>query len=510
MVDAEVEVTRDVIGEVSPHLFGGLLEHMGRCVYGGVWDLQLQRPRADVLGAMRSLAPTSLRWPGGCFSAWYRWSDGVGPRESRPTRARQFWTDNSAHWARAAGRDEAEFTAALGPPETHAFGTDEFLRYCVDVNADPLVVVNLGGGNPSGDGSPEEAARWVNYCNRERRAPRRVEWWGIGNETWGAHEPGHCSPEDYAARLREFVAAMRAQDPAIKTIAPGVLVEPGEGARWNDIVLRDAADSIDALALHWYFPGPIGRARSRGEAELQQIMTAGDTLGPLLDATIGSIDRAVGAGRALPIVVGEWGLMIDVEDHFATSHWLSDGPFFAGCLNRFIERADRVTKAYYAQLVNVLGPIQTDGDGHFVTTAFFVLWLYRRLLRQRAVRATVSGDDVSVAPMPHLEGRLFGPRAATTARRASVIDACATVDDGGAAVALANRRLDRSAEISIVGLPARGSGALVAVTGKDLFARNSVEWPNAVGVRVWEAQADRLGRCTVELAPGAVAIASFA
>ena len=509
MVDAEVEITRDVIGDISPQIFGGLLEHLGRCVYGGVWDLHSQRPRADVLHSMRSLAPASLRWPGGCFSAWYRWRDGVGPRNARPTRDRQFWTDNSAHWARAAGRDEGEFTVALGPPETHAFGTDEFLEYCGAVGADPLIVVNLGDGEPRGEGSPEEAASWVRYCNRARRSPSRVEWWGIGNETWGAHEPGHCTPQRYAARAREFAEAMRCEDRTIKTIAPGLFVESGAAATWNDVVLRDASDVIDALSLHWYFPGPLGRPRTRDEAELRQIMTAGDTLGPLLDTTIAGIDAVAGADRALPVVIGEWGFMAEVDEHLGTSHWFCDGAFFAGCLNRFIERSDRVAKAYYAQLVNVLGPIQTEGDRHFVTTAFFVLLLYRRLLRRQAVRAVVHGDDMAVPALPDLGRRLFGPHSAAVARRARVVDVCATIDVRGIAVALANRRLDRPVQIIIAGLVPRASGALVATAAADLFSRNSVARPDAVGWRVLDVPADHRGRCTIELAPGSVGVATF-
>lgn len=506
MADVEVEVSRDRIGTVAPHLFGGLLEHLGRCVYDGVWDLRTHAERADVLDAMRTLAPTTLRWPGGCFSAWYRWRDGVGPRQARPTRARQFWTDNSAHWARAAGRDETEFTTALGPPETHSFGTDEFLRYCLALDADPLLVVNLGGGDPPGAGTPAEAAAWVRYCNRDRQAPRPVEWWGVGNESWGGHEPGHCSPAQYAARLREFATAMRAEDESIKLIAPGVLHEPGSTAPWNDVVLREASDVVDALALHWYFPGPLGRPRTRDEHELRQLMTAGDTLGPLLDATIAGIDAAVGARRALPVVIGEWGFMADVEEHFGTSHWFCDGPFFAGCLNRFVERCDRITKAYYAQLVNVLAPIQTDGDRQFVTTAFFVLSLYRRFLRGDAVGASVRGDDLAVAPMPALERRLFGPRAPAVARRATIVDACATVDGTATAVALASRALDRVLQVEVAGLAPGASGALVAVAAPDLFSHNRADRPDVVGVRSTGVTADRTGRATIALAPGAVAV----
>ena len=511
MADAEVEVTRERIGTVSPHLFGGLLEHLGRCVYGGVWDPRTHSARADVLDTMQALAPTTLRWPGGCFSAWYRWRDGVGPPAERPTRVRQFWTDNSAHWARAAGRDEGEFTTALGPPETHSFGTDEFLRYCLALDADPLLVVNLGGGDPAGDGTPADAAAWVRYCNRDRRAPRPVEWWGIGNESWGGHEPGHCSPQQYASRLREFANAMRAEDDSIKLIAPGVLTEPGVTAQqWNDVVLRDAGAVVDALALHWYFPGPLGRPRSRDERELRQIMTAGDTLGPLLDATIAGIDTAADPSRRLPVVIGEWGFMADVEEHLGTSHWFGDGPFFAGCLNRFAERSDRITKAYYAQLVNVLAPIQTDGDRQFVTTAFFVLSLYRRFVRGRVACTSVESDEMQVAPLPDLGRRLFGPRAAAIARRAAVVDACATVDGPAMAVALASRSLDRVVRVDVTGLPPGGSGSLVAVVAPDVFAHNTAERPDVVGLRSSTLVADRAGRVTVALTPGTVAVVHVA
>jgi hypothetical protein len=115
-----------------------------------------------------------------------------------------------------------------------------------------------------------------------------------------------------------------------------------------------------------------------------------------------------------------------------------------------------------------------------------------------------------VAPMPGLERRLFGPAAAQRPRRAPTVDGCATIDGGVVAVALANRRLDRPARISVVGLPKRASGALMAVAADELFARNSRQRPDAIGVRTREVTADSQGRCVIELAPAAVGVASFA
>jgi alpha-N-arabinofuranosidase len=150
-------------GDVSPGVFGGFIEHFGTGLYGGIWDSEGGHPRSDVLAAVRGMRPTALRYPGGCFSDWYHWKDGIGPRSERPRYERQFWTGIQIEGIEI----DPELSERFGPPETNAFGTDEFLRYCNDVGAEPLLTANFGTG------TPEEAAEWVAYTNRRRsrRAP---------------------------------------------------------------------------------------------------------------------------------------------------------------------------------------------------------------------------------------------------------------------------------------------------------------------------------------------------
>ena len=111
-----------------------------------------------------------------------------------PRHERTCWTDMSAMMG-------PEIAAEMGRPETNAFGTDEFLRYCLDLPAEPLLVANLGGGTPPGRAHPRRRPAGCATATSSAASPRPVRWWAIGNETWGGHELGHCSAEDYAARF---------------------------------------------------------------------------------------------------------------------------------------------------------------------------------------------------------------------------------------------------------------------------------------------------------------------
>ena len=130
------------IARVDPRVFGGFLEHMGRAVYEGVYDPGSRHSdaagfRSDVLGALRRLDMTAMRYPGGNFASGYHWRDGVGPRASRPTVRELAWQSI----------------------ETNHFGTDEYISLCRIMGWTPMLTANLGTG------TPEEARNWVEYCN---------------------------------------------------------------------------------------------------------------------------------------------------------------------------------------------------------------------------------------------------------------------------------------------------------------------------------------------------------
>ena len=134
--------TNRVIGEVHPHIFGNFAEHLGRCIYGGIFEegsplSDAGGYRKDVIEAVKPLGVSILRWPGGNFASGYNWTDGIGPRDQRPARPDHAW----------------------GALETNRFGTDEFLRYCERIGAEPYICINAGLG------SVDQARQWVEYCN---------------------------------------------------------------------------------------------------------------------------------------------------------------------------------------------------------------------------------------------------------------------------------------------------------------------------------------------------------
>ena len=134
--------TKRVIGEISPLLFSGFAEHLGRCIYDGIYDPASPHAdgngfRKDVLTALRELNYRSMRYPGGNFVSGYRWEDGVGPKADRPRRRELAWQSI----------------------ESNQFGTDEFMSFCREIAAEPMLAVNLGTG------SIQDAANLVEYCN---------------------------------------------------------------------------------------------------------------------------------------------------------------------------------------------------------------------------------------------------------------------------------------------------------------------------------------------------------
>src|SRR5450631_3460122 len=168
------------LGAIDRRLFGSFVEHIGRCVYGGIFepghpDADANGFRKDVLALVRELGVTVVRYPGGNFLSGYNWEDGVGPIELRPKRLDLAWFAT----------------------ETNAFGTDEFVRWCRAAKVEPLLCVNLGTRGP------EDARRLVEYCNhpegseladlRRRHGfadPHAIKLWGLGNEQDGPWQIG--------------------------------------------------------------------------------------------------------------------------------------------------------------------------------------------------------------------------------------------------------------------------------------------------------------------------------
>ena len=199
------------IAEISPLLFGGFAEHMGRCVYEGIYEpnskhADEQGLRRDVLDALRAQKYTTIRYPGGNFLSGYNWLDGVGPKEQRPRRRELAWQSL----------------------ETNQFGTNEFMDFCQAIDAAPMLGVNMGTG------TIQSACDLVDYCNTPSGtywsdlrtqhgyvAPHSVKYWCVGNEMDGPWQMGHLEAHEYGAKAREAAKLMRWIDPSIQTVLCG-------------------------------------------------------------------------------------------------------------------------------------------------------------------------------------------------------------------------------------------------------------------------------------------------
>jgi alpha-L-arabinofuranosidase len=226
------------VGRLDRNVFGGFVEHLGRCIYGGLYEegspLSDDRGfRKDVLGLLRDLRLGVLRWPGGNFVSNYHWADGIGPKDARPRRPELAW----------------------GGEESNRFGTDEYLAYCEELGTDPYICLNMGTG------TLEEALAWVEYCNSagrtswasRRRAngrdePWRVIYWGLGNEMYGDWQVGAYSAEEYVREATRWARAIRMLDPQAKLVSCGM-------NGWNDwdrVVIDGLASIVDYHSLHIY------------------------------------------------------------------------------------------------------------------------------------------------------------------------------------------------------------------------------------------------------------------
>jgi len=236
--------TRRVVTTIDRRLFGSFLEHLGRAIYGGIFEpgspLADQNGfRRDVLNEIKTIAVPIVRYPGGNFVSGYDWLDGVGPRASRPAVLDRAW--NSI--------------------DTNQFGTNEFLSWCRATGAEPLLGLNFGTG------TAEKAAALVEYCNVAagtrwsdlRRRHGVEEPWGVtrfclGNEMDGPWQIGHMTAEEYGRKAVDAARQMRAVDPRLQLVACGSS-GPGMATylEWDRVVLEECYDQVDAISLHRYF-----------------------------------------------------------------------------------------------------------------------------------------------------------------------------------------------------------------------------------------------------------------
>ncbi len=378
-VEMRIRLSEEV-GSASPYLLGQFIEHLERCVYDGVWTIDGHGLRTDTLDLIRQLNPPMIRYPGGNFASGYHWEDGIGPLDKRPVR-------HDAAW-------QAE--------ESNRVGTDEFLQFCEEIGSEPVLVVN------DGSGTPEEAARWVSYCNSpadtEQGArrdlnghpePYNVKYWGLGNEVWGPWQIGTTSAEGYCKRAKRFIRQMREIDPSIKFIAVGhspLTDEPDDEAfRWNEGILRELGDEIEYLSWHIYQPDREDWQEFYDPIELYHSVNAAHLdIEKIIARVDNQIQKASKCGQ-IQQAIDEWNLWLPPREKNVSMHRVTytmrDALYASSVLMSFYKQCKLVGMANIAQLVNVLPLIETNENGAIATSMFYPFVLFRQM--QPNVRTSI-------------------------------------------------------------------------------------------------------------------------
>jgi alpha-N-arabinofuranosidase len=378
-------------GEIDSRLFGSFVEHMGRCVYTGIYEpghpsADEDGFRVDVADLVRELGVTVLRYPGGNFVSGYRWQDGIGPKDQRPRRLDLAWRSI----------------------ETNQVGTDDFLRWTARLGVEPMLAVNLGTAGIL------DAANLVEYCNIAggthwsdlRRAngspdPYGVKLWCLGNEMDGPWQTGHMSADEYGKLALQAANAMRLVDPSIELVACG---SSNHRMRtfgyWESTVLEHTFDAVDYVSMHAYY-------QEHGD-DRASFLASGAAMDMFIDDVIATVDAVAArkhSRKRLRISFDEWNVWyqsrfagveatdIDVsgpriEDVYGTV----DAVVVGDLLISLINHADRVGVGCLAQLVNVIAPIMTEPGGSAWRQAIFYP-LAETIRRARGRRSLVARVD---------------------------------------------------------------------------------------------------------------------
>jgi alpha-L-arabinofuranosidase len=474
------------IGEVDPRIYGSFVEHMGRCVYTGIFEPDHPSAdengfRQDVAELVKELGVTVVRYPGGNFVSGYNWEDGVGPVKDRPVRLDLAW----------------------GTREPNTFGTNEFIDWCRQTEIEPMFAVNLGTRGI------DDARRFVEYCNHPGGTelsdlrhehgypePHGIKFWCLGNEMDGPWQIGARPAREYGrlalqaakvmrwvndelAHTRDYLANMgqgggrtQLDDDRFLTLAAcgSSNREMKTYARWEYDVLDECFEAVDIISLHTYFKNPEGTT----ESFLENIDRLDDYISEVI-----AIADAVAATRRSPkrimLSLDEWnvwyksGHPVDTLDEGFPEHPplieevfdAKDAMVVGGALIMLLNHADRVKAACTAQLVNIIAPIMTEPGGRaWKQTIFHPFALASKYGRGTALRAGHQGG--------------------------AKLDFAATRDGDRVTVFALNRDLKESCElrVDVSGLGIDNVDVALAVGNTDTELTNTAEADNLAPVNI--------------------------
>ena len=452
---------------IRPELYGHFAEHLGECVYGGLWvgeDSPIPNHaglRADAIDALRRIKPAVLRWPGGCFADDYHWEDGVGPRRERPRTVNLWWGQTV---------------------ETNHFGTHEFLNLCRFLGAEPYLAGNVGSG------SPAEMRNWLEYCNyagdstlaRRRAAngsprPFGVKYWGVGNENWNCG--GAFCPEDYAAEYKRFATYLRdfgGTRPFLIGCGPD-----GNDLEWTRRFFAKLGTRglglIHGYAAHYYC-GTAGPSATEYDVnQWYELLGKAAAVETLIEQQRAAMDE-FDPGRRVGLVLDEWGTWhLPTPGRNPAFLWqqntLRDALVAAITLDTFNRHADKLVMANVAQVANVLqAMILTEGGRMVLTPTYHVFEMYQSHQGGRAVRATFEAPPISYA-------------AGEQRRQLHGLSGSASMKDGVLTLSVVNPHATLPVDAAVELRGARSWGepnVRVLAHDDDITAHNTFEDPDAV------------------------------
>ncbi|NUQ25070.1 MAG: alpha-N-arabinofuranosidase [Saprospiraceae bacterium] len=377
----------DAKTQISKHIYGHFAEHLGRCIYDGIYVgennviiPQTGGVRNDVIKALKDLQIPNLRWPGGCFADTYHWKEGIGPKNERRHIENLSWGNIR---------------------EDNSFGTHEFLNMCELLGAEPYLAVNMNSG------TVQEAVEWVQYTNHAngtsyltdmrakygRDKPWNVKYWGIGNESWDCG--GDMSTDHYISLYRQYATAMTSYGNTEKLFR--IAVGPGHSGQYNwteDIMKNVPARRFEGISIHHYSVidwSNKGSSSAFTDEQYFKTMQQAWLIEGFVSKNSEIMDK-YDPEKRVALIVDEWGGWYDTDPEgkgqLYQQNTIRDAMIAGLTLNVFNNHADRVRMANLAQTVNVLqSVILTKEDKMILTPTYHVMEMYK--VHQDALMAPV-------------------------------------------------------------------------------------------------------------------------
>ena len=334
--------------------------------------------RKDVTKLIQQWLPSYIRWPGGNYLSGYNWFNGVGNKNYRLPFYDYAWYE----W------------------ENNDVGTDEFMQWCEIVKSEPMITINTGNG------TPEEAASWIQYITGStktkygklrskngRDKPYNLKTIFIGNEMFGGWQIGHTDAKTYAIKYDKFVKAIKKVNPNLRYIAVGACSD--HFGHWNEIVLKHIKEKIDELSIHYYsIRTEKDKTYPHYTSRYIPTVAASTEVEIMLDRTIKEIKK--NTNKNITIAFDEWNTYVEAHaPNFIENYNIADALYAASLLNACINRGDMITNTGIYHLINVMGNYRIDGQKIWKTPTTLILELFTKYHKGKILKTSVDSPTFS-------------------------------------------------------------------------------------------------------------------